>query len=304
MENLATARMSPARIEFRDRPSTAAFMLRALYPARLRRGLPFPPLGVAWRQHRVDRRRLGAFLRLTGLEAGPALPLLYPQVFGFPLQMVVLTHPAFPLPIWRVLQIRNHLLQRRPIPPDAALDLETWVAGQRLLAKGVEVDLRTKVVVEADVAWESVNTFYYRGRFGEAQHPSPLASAPEAGDDVVGRWRTPSGGGLTFASFTGDYNGIHWCTAYARLLGFRRAFHHPQLVLGQALARLPIARSAPAQRLDAWLKGPVYRGSEVTLRARSGAAGTTFAIVPAGERRPAIVGAHAEASRDASLVDG
>ena len=89
---------------------------------------------------------------------------------------------------------------------------------------------------------------------------------------------------------TGDYNGIHWWSPYARLFGFRGAFHHPQLVLGQALARLPVGASSPAQRLDAWLKGPVYHGSEVTLRARPETDGTVFAVVADGEQRPAIVG--------------
>jgi hypothetical protein len=290
-------------MEYRSRPSTAAFMLRALYPTRLRKGLPFPPLCATWSRHRVDLRRLGHFLRLTGLGAEHGLPVLYPHVFGFPLQMVILTHPAFPLPIWRVLQIRNHLLQHRPLPADASLDLETRVVSQRILEKGVEVDLHSTVCVERQVAWESLNTFHYRGRFGVAGPPSRATSAPEAGDEVIGRWRTPSGGGLAFGRWTGDFNGIHWWSQYARMLGFRRAFHHPQLVLGQSLARLPAAASAPAQRLDAWLKGPVYHGSDVSLLAGSGTDGTTFAVVAEGERRPAIVGRWREVPAGGRLLD-
>lgn len=292
-----------AHLEYRSRPSTAAFMLRALYPARLRKGLPFPPLRASWRGHQVDRRRLGELLRVTGLGAGSGLPLLYPHVLGFPLQMVILTHPAFPLPIWRVLQIRNHVLQHHPIPADAVLDLDTRVVGQRVLEKGVEVDLHTTAGVERRVAWESLNTFYYRGRFGEPGPPSPMASAPEVGDAVVGRWRTPPGGGLAFGGLTGDYNGLHWWSAYARLFGFRRAFHHPQLVLGQSLARLPAPEAASAQRLDAWLKGPVYHGSEVRLRARSGTDGAAFAVVAEGEQRPAIVGRWRAVPAGSRLLD-
>lgn len=152
-------------MEYRNRPSTAVFMLRALYPTALRRGLPFPPLRASWTGHRVDPRLLGALLRLTGMGGEHGL-VLYPHVFGFPLQMSILTHPAFPLPIWRVLQIRNHLLQHRTIPAGASLDLETRVVSERILEKGVEVDLHTTVGVERRVAWESLNTFYYRGRFG------------------------------------------------------------------------------------------------------------------------------------------
>ena len=85
-------------MEYRNRPSTAVFMLRALYPTALRRGLPFPPLRASWTGHRVDPRLLGALLRLTGMGGEHGL-VLYPHVFGFPLQMSILTHPAFPLPI-------------------------------------------------------------------------------------------------------------------------------------------------------------------------------------------------------------
>jgi hypothetical protein len=301
---LGGAMLSEAHLEFRSRPSTTAFMLRAFYPVRLRHGLPFPPLRATWRQHRIDRRRLGDLLRLTGLGAEHGLPVLYPHVLGFPLQMVILTHPAFPLPIWRVLQIRNQLLQHRPIPPDAHLDLTTRVAGQRVLQKGVEVDLHTTAWVEREVVWESLNTFYYRGRFGEAGPPSPTAATPDPGEEVVGRWRTPAGGGLRFGGLTGDYNGLHWWSAYARLLGFRRAFHHPQLVLGQALSRLPAPAPGAAQRLDAWLKGPVYQRSSVSLRARPDAGGTVFAVVAEGEQRPAIVGRWRSVPAGSRLVDG
>jgi acyl dehydratase len=290
-------------LEYERRPSTAAFMLRALYPPALRKQGPFPPIFATWKEHRVARPQLAEFLRLTSVGGEPALPLLYPHVFGFPLQMVILTHPTFPLPIWRVLQIRNRLLQRRPIPEDAVLDLQTRVSGQRILEKGVEVDLHTTVVFEKQPAWESLNTFYYRGRFGEAGPPSPMASAPEVGEDVVARWRTPSGGGWRFGTLTGDFNGIHWWSRYARAFGFRGAFHHPQLVLGQSLARLPAFGPAGIQRLDAWLKGPVYHGSEISLRATPVPGGTSFAVIAEGERRPAIVGRWRTVAAGTSLLE-
>jgi len=36
-----------------------------------------------------------------------------------------------------------------------------------------------------------------------------MTSAPEVGDEVVGRWRTTSSGGFALGGLTGDYNGIH-----------------------------------------------------------------------------------------------
>lgn len=279
-------------------------MVRAFHRTPgLRRAGGFPPLRARWRHHRIDHRHLAQFLQLTGLRAARGLPLLYPHVFGFPLQLVILTHPAFPIPIWGGLQIRNHLLQHRPISEDAALDLEARVAGQRILEKGAEVDLHTTVHAREELLWESLTTFYYRGRFGEAGVGSPLARAPDVGDEVIARWHTSSGTGWRFGRLTGDFNGVHWLRWYARMFGFRRAFHHPQLVLGQCMARLPACESAGAQRLDAWLKGPVYYDSDVRLRATTDRDGTAFALGVDGEERPAILGCVRSAAAQSRLLD-
>lgn len=278
-------------LEFDRPPSTVAYMVRGLAPSPgLDRAGGVPPLRAIWRRHRIDARHLAEFLRLTGLRADHGVPILYPHVFGFRLQMVIVTHPAFPLPIWRALQIRNHLLQHRSVPPDAVLDLETGIAAQRILDKGAEVDLHTWVRRDGELVWESRNTFYYRGRFGEAGPPSALAQAPAVGDALAARWRMTRGVGWRFGRLTGDYNGIHWWGAYARRLGFRGAFQHPQLSLGQSLARLPAPGPGTVQRLDAWLKGPVYYDADVSLRTAAEVDGVTFALIPDREERPAIVG--------------
>lgn len=279
------------RIELRRRPSTVGNMARALYPsAGLAKAGRVPSIVVSWKAHRVDRRHLDTFQRLTGLEASGHLPLLFPHVVSFPLQMTILTHPMFPLPIWGALQIRNHLLQHRRIATGEVLDLETRVAGQRLLDKGAEVDLYSTVRSGAEVVWESLNSFYYRGRFGPPGEASPLARPPEEVGEVCARWRMPSGTGRRFGGLTGDYNGIHLWSRYARLFGFKGAFLHPQLSLGLCMARVAGREDPERQRLDAWLKGPVYYGSAVTLRAAVSENDSVFALFADGDERPRIVG--------------
>ncbi len=278
-------------IEFDHCPSALAFMLNALRPSPgLRSAGCFPPIIVRWRKHRVDRSQLLDFLQLTGLRADASLPMIYPHVFGFRLQMVVLTHPTFPIPIWRALQIRNHLVQHRSIPLDSALDLETCVAGQRILEKGAEVDLRTTVSVGAERMWESLNTFYYRGRFGRPETASTLSNSPQIPTPIVAQWHLPSGVGWRFARMTGDYNGIHRWHWYARLSGFQQAFFHPQMVAGQCMSHLPAPDPEKPQRLDLWLKGPVYFNSVVSLRAATVENVTAFALTLRGDERPVILG--------------
>jgi hypothetical protein len=289
---------------FLKRPSTIAYMVRAFIPSPgLKRTRGFPPIRMVWKNARVGRQELSSFLRFTGLRLGQGMPLLFPHVFGFRLQMALLTHPAFPMPVWGALQIRNHLLQHRPIQADDSLELETRVAGQRILEKGAEVDLYTAVRSANELAWESLTTFYYRGRFGEQGAPSPLARPPEITGEEIARWQATGGSGWRFGDLTGDFNGIHWSSWYARAFGFRRAFHHPQRVLGQCLARLQATGTTVTQRLDAWLKGPVYYDSEVALRTATGPQGIVCALFQDGEDRPAIIARWSAVNADNRLID-
>lgn len=291
---------------FLNRPSTIVYMARALVPSPgLGRTRGFPRIRLVWKNARVAPQALSAYIRLTGLRHGRDLPLLFPHVFGFRLQMALLTQRAFPLPIWNALQIRNHLLQHRPLRADESLELETRVAGHRILEKGAEVDLYSTVRCADQLAWESLNTFYYRGRFGEPCTASALARAPDINAEEVARWRATGGSGWRFGGLTGDFNGIHWSDLYARTFGFRRAFHHPQRVLGQCLAHLPATASAAesSQRLDAWLRGPVYYDSEVALRTAGSPNGIDFALYPETEERPAIIARWNAASADSRLID-
>jgi acyl dehydratase len=291
-------------LRFARPPSVLVYMARALYPSPglvAERG--FPAIDARWPRHRLDQGHLDHFLRSTGLDAQHGIPIIYPQVFTFRLQMAVVTHPAFSLPIWRALQIRNHLVEHRPVPRDAVLDVRTRVVGQRILEKGAEADLHTTLRSGDELVWEGITTFYYRGRHGGADPPSPLAQAPAPAGDVAARWTAPIGGGLRAARLTGDFNPIHWSNAYARRLGFRRASHHPQMVVGKALAELRLPPAAEPHRLDVWLKGPVYYGSEVTLRATTDPSGTSFFVFVDGDERPAIVG-HSSAASGAGLGVG
>lgn len=277
------------QLSFHRKPSSLRYMMRGVTPTRRTVDL-HPQIVARWRNHRADPRELASFLEITGLPAGRDLPLLYPHVFGFRLAMVVLTHPVFPVPIWGVLQTRNHLSQHRPIAVESVMDIETRVREGRATAKGAEFDLHTTVRVDATIAWESLVTFFTRGRFGAADPDSPLARSPTEFGPLAAEWTPRNAGHWRFGRYTGDYNGIHFWDAYARRLGFPRALFHPPRVLGECLGRLagPRGHGGP-QRLDVWLKGPVPHGTPVRLHAAPGTDQTTFALFVERER-PCMVG--------------
>ncbi len=275
------------QLDFRARPSALAFMARAVRPSPgLKRGVP--AIAARWR-HRVDAAELKRFHDLSGLPEGDALPLLYPHTIGFPLHMAILTQPAFPVPIWRILQVRNRIVQHAPLARDAALDIHVKVDGHRILEKGAEFDLHTTVGDGGTTAWESVNTFYMRGRFGAPTAGAAAPEAPKVSPGETASWRMPAGGGWHYGGLSGDFNPLHWWSRYARKHGFDQAFFHPQRVLGQCLARLPQPDGLPL-RLDAWIKGPVFYGAPVAMKSEAGPDGTRFALHVNEDERPAIVG--------------
>lgn len=300
--------------EFHHRPSVAAYMTRALLPSPgFRAGGPFPRIVERWSNIRIDGRHLRAFLEMTGLPAGdgtsklaswpgPAAALLYPHVFGFPLIMSLVTHRVFPFPIWGALQIRNHFLLHRPYSEHEVLDMVIRTAGQRILPKGMDVDLHTTLSASGELVWEGLTTFYYRGNYGREQTASPLARSLSGDRPEVTRWSMPSNVYWRFAGLTGDYNGIHWWNWWARRLGFKSALYHSQLVVGQCLARL----ASPAgneQRLDIWLKGQVYHHASVRLEATGGSEARWFTLIMDGNKLPSMIGRWSDAAPGSRLLD-
>jgi hypothetical protein len=276
----------------RRRPSSLAFMARALAPSpRLRADRGVPQVVETWSPVRIDADHLATFRRMTGLtDDGDGIPILYPHVLAFPLLMALLTHRSWPLPIRSALQVRNRLVRHRRIDRGETLDLETRTAAHRWLEKGLEVDVATRLSDARSCCWESVVTFYYRGRFDAPGTAAQQSSAPTPPAPAsVERFRTARGGGRAFAQLTGDYNPIHLWPAYARRMRFADASLHPQRVAGMCLARLPRPAS-DAQTLDLWIKGPVFYGASVTLGVAPEVDGTQFGLFLEGDPRPALVG--------------
>ncbi len=276
--------------DFGGRPGTLASMLRAAFPSpglAVAEGLP--PLRLEWSGYRVNRRHLQSFLKLTGLRREGLGGFLYPHVFGFPLQLAILTHPRFPVPLWGSLQTRNRLLQHRKPDWNAEWHLAARIADHRIMEKGLEVDLYTSIRTGRIITWESLNTYYFRGRHGTPEGEFAVPPAPEIENGILAQWSMPAGTGWRFAGLTGDYNPIHLSRRMARRLGFERALHHTQQVLGQCFSHLPPMDCEPGLAMDTWLKGPVYAGSDVVLRGFAGAGTAAFSVGMTDEPRPGII---------------
>lgn len=260
-------------------------MTRALLARdRWGRGARFPELALRWEGFTVDTR-------------GDPAAIVYPHLFGFRLAMAMLTQPSWPLPPWRTMQVRNRLILHRAAQPVLSGALTSSVGGWRVLDKGVEVDLHARLTDRDGCAWESIVTCYSRGRFGEGESRGAELGAPRVSPQVAAdagterRWITDGTRRWRYASWTGDYNGLHQWDWYARRLGFEGASAHPQRIAILCLHHVghPVGG---AQQLDLWLKWPVRYGAAVVLRERAHADGKAvdFSLMAEADSRPAMVG--------------
>lgn len=284
-------------LHFRRPPGTLRNIRQALMPSPGFSGR-FPDMAVTWRGLRADRGRMAAwradFLRTTGLQADHALPSLFVHSVTFRAHMALITHPRFPFPVWEMLQIRNHLLRHRPLDARTEYRLEVRTTAQRVLERGAELDLCTTLWDADGVAWESLNTYYHGGRhWTERPDPDPpLRASPAVNGPEAALWRMAAGGAWRFARLTGDFNPVHLWDGYARRRGYEGAFYHPQRVIGQCLARLPDLNAESPERLDVWVKGPVYHGRQLRLHVTRGPEETRFSLFCGAEDRPQLVGRH------------
>ncbi len=279
----------PIRLEYRAKPSVLGFMSKVWRPSPGFAGDGrLPDIQAHWSGHRSSPRELEDFFRLSGMAPGAGLSILYPHTVSFPMLMAVLSHPAFPLPIWKVLQVRNRLVQHQPIAPDAVLDFSVRTGERRVLAKGVEMDLLVAAHSGGRSVWEAVDTFYARGNYGAAT-PGEAAASPAVAATAATEWRMPQHGRWRYGLLSGDLNPLHMSNWYARRFGYAGAFTHPQRAIGQCLGHLGAAHHAPMQ-LDTWIKGPVFYGAQLALRSEPRAAEQLFALHVDGDARPAIVG--------------
>lgn len=256
---------------FKKQPSIMATAFFALLErsSKFAAAKPFPQITARQIAVTIDRKKLDEFNRICGIRNSDKLPVIYPFALIYPLLQRILAHKASPLSLFVVLNSRMQAQQHRAIGIDETLDIYCSIAGHRIREKGLEMDIASIVKSGGFAVWENIQTFYYRGKFGtpdENYQPPHCEDIPVPDADETARWFLPVGIGHSFSKVCGDGNPIHYWKAYARLLGFKRDFAQPLLVIGSALTHLLQPDSDHAISLDISLKAPVYYGNTVILK--------------------------------------
>ena len=245
--------------------------LRRIYAsAALRRGRSgdaLPDVRVSRAGVAVDLDDLVAYSRVCRFPVGGTLPVTYPHLLAFPLQMTVMSDDRFPLPLMGAVHVENRIEVVRPVRTDEVLDVSVRAQDLRPHRRGRQVDLVSEVEVRGELVWRGVSTYLSRGQ----EHPDAPASEPPAQDALAAVsagpvWRLEEGTGREYAAVSGDWNPIHVHALTARPLGFPTAIAHGMYSYARVLASLGPRLAEAGLSSRVWFRKPVRLPSTVRLR--------------------------------------
>src|SRR4051794_17632052 len=133
-------------------PAMPALFARAALTARGRGG-PLPDTRLAREGVQIDPADLAGYARVCRFPLTDSLPVTYPHVLAFPLQVALMTDRSFPLALPGLVHVRNTIEVERPIGGGGALDLEGWAERVAAHRSGATVDLCAAVTAGGAEVW-------------------------------------------------------------------------------------------------------------------------------------------------------
>jgi acyl dehydratase len=245
-------------------PNLGLLYARAAITA-LGRGGGLPDTHLARRGVVVDPAHFADYTRVCHLPLSDLLPVTYPHMLTFPLQMALMTDREFPLALPGLVHARNRIEALRPIRSDEKLDLEVWAERFATHRSGASVELRATVSADGDEVWRSTSTYLARGVTAPEGSPEAEIEVPVGDvDRVVATWRIPGDAGRRYAKVSGDVNPIHLSGITAKAFGFKRAIAHGMWVKARVLGSIG-GRLPDALAVDVAFRKPLLIPSTVTL---------------------------------------
>jgi acyl dehydratase len=270
-------------------PAMPALFARAALTARGRGGV-LPDTRLARLDVRVDPDDVAAYARVCRFPLTDTLPVTFPHVLTFPLQVALMTDRSFPLALPGLVHVRNRIEADRSIGAAEPLDLEVWAERFATHPRGATVDLCASVSAGGAEVWRGRSTYLARG--ATAPEGAPAADVEVAVGDVermAAQWRVPEDAGRRYAKVSGDVNPIHLSGLTAKAFGFKRAIAHGMWVKARALAALS-GRLPDAVTVDVAFRKPLFLPSTVTLATEPVAGGWDLAVRNASSDTEHLIG--------------
>jgi acyl dehydratase len=270
-------------------PNLPALFARAALSARGRSG-DLPATRLARVGVEVDPAQLAGYARVCGFPLADTLPVTFPHLLAFPLQVALMTDPAFPVALPGLVHVRNRISVLRPVAAGEHLDVEVWAERFAAHVRGATVDLCATVSAGGAEVWRGRSTYLARGATAPSGAPdADVTVSVVALDRVAAEWRVPADAGRRYATVSGDVNPIHLSSLSAKAFGFKRAIAHGMWVQARALAALS-GRLPDAVDVDVAFRKPLFLPSTVTLATEQVDGGWDLAVRNAASGAEHVVG--------------
>ncbi|MBZ2167525.1 MaoC family dehydratase [Marinobacter sp. F4216] len=244
--------MSDAPTYYSTTPNLLPLYARALRPGRgsPTRDIELPALSASLLGAHTATRNLHRYSQLCGFPDSRYLPITWPHIMAFSLQMKVLTERDFPLPLLGLVHLENTIMQHRQIGVGEPLDIHVHLGGQTRTHRGIEFELRTDAIASGDKVWEETSVILYRLPAEKGGKPSGDKTRPALPNyPHQQRIVAPADTGRQYARVSGDSNPIHLYALTAKAFGFPKAIAHGMWSKARALATL--------QAQAEWQDGPM-----------------------------------------------
>ena len=255
----------------------------------IRKTSPRDFTGLSYQRTRVQAARgdVEAYAAVCGFPRKDTLPLPYPHLLSFPLQMAIMSDPAFPHLAIGLVHLENTITAHRAIEVGEWLDLTTTATTPRAHARGSLLDFATTVTSGDEVLWDSTSTYLRRGANTEGEPAVGLVidNPPRGGVE----WRLPADLGRTYAGVSGDHNPIHLYPLTAKALGFPRQIAHGMWTAARSIAAIE-NRLPDAVCVEVAFKKPVFLPGTVTFADRVDDGVHTFSLTNPRDGSPHLLG--------------
>ena len=261
-------------------------VVNALPGVRKASATDFAGLAFARPPVTVERAHVDAYAAVCGFPRKDTVPLPYPHLLAFGLQMAMMSDPAFPAPAIGTVHLENSITSHRPIAVGETLAVSARVGTPLAHAKGTVYEFVTEVRAGGELVWEETSAYLRRGR------PDAQASYGTAFPDAAPgplTWRLPGDLGRRYAAVSGDHNPIHLYPLTARALGFPRQIAHGMWTLARCVAALE-NRLPDAVRVDVAFKKPVLLPGTVAFGSAEVDGGYAFSLSSPKSGAPHLAG--------------
>ncbi|WP_313003302.1 MaoC/PaaZ C-terminal domain-containing protein [Brevundimonas sp.] len=254
-------------IERFDAPLSGAAVIGGALRGMLRAkgGEAVLPQRALQREAGLEAEAIGAYARLCGFAPEQGVPITWPHILAFPLQMRLMLGRDFPFPAMGLVHLHNRIRQQARLNIGDRLTLTARPGRFLSHDKGQAFTLETTATRDGATVWDGTSLYLHLGRRGQGD-PVPVLSVDEA-DRLVESWTLPANLGRRYAHISGDANPIHTSALGARLFGFRRAVAHGMWTKARAVAALSPPAPLNVAEVEVAFRAPLFLPGQVGLYA-------------------------------------